>query len=69
MAPGALGDPWPDRPSPINPLLSAVARAAPDVDLGALAMPRVFGAAAAEYFGMYGGGVGCLAKIGEFFGT
>ena len=30
-------------------------------------MPRVFGAAAAEYFEMYGGGVEHLAKIGEGF--
>jgi acetyl-CoA acetyltransferase len=67
MAPGALGDPWLDRPSPIRPLLDAAARAAPDVDLGAPPMPRVFGAAAAEYFRLHGGGVECLAKIGEFF--
>ncbi|KAH9985760.1 thiolase-like protein [Russula vinacea] len=63
MAPGALRDSWPDRPNPISPLLAAAARAAPDVNLGALPMPRVFGAAAAEYFRMYGGGVECLAKI------
>ncbi|KAF8480738.1 thiolase-like protein [Russula ochroleuca] len=63
MAPGALGDPWLDRPSPIRPLLDAAARAAPDVDLGAPPMPRVFGAAAAEYFRLHGGGVECLAKI------
>jgi hypothetical protein len=29
-------------------------------------MPRVFGAAAAEYFRMYGGGVKCLAEMVEF---
>lgn len=67
MAPGALRDSWPDRPNPISPLLAAAARAAPDVNLGALPMPRVFGAAAAEYFRMYGGGVECLAKIGGSF--
>jgi sterol carrier protein 2 len=28
-------------------------------------MPRVFGAAATEYFRIYGGGVECLAKMGK----
>jgi hypothetical protein len=73
MAPGALGvgknsDPWLDRPSPIGPLMEAAGRAAPDADPRPPPMPRVFGAAAAEYFRMYGGGVGCLAKIGELWG-
>jgi hypothetical protein len=65
MAPGALGDHWPDRPNPIRPLLGAAELASPDADRRMPAMPRVFGAAAAEYFRTYGGGVGCLAKIGE----
>ena len=65
MAPGALGDHWPDRPNPIRPLLEAAERASPDADRGMPAMPRIFGAAAAEYFRTYGGGVECLAKIGE----
>jgi sterol carrier protein 2 len=69
MAAGALGagknDPWHDRPSPIGPLMHAAARASPDTDRELLPMPRVFGAAAAEYFRTYGGGVECLAKIGE----
>ncbi|KAI9510618.1 thiolase-like protein [Russula earlei] len=64
MAPGALGanDPWADRPSPMQSLLVAAARAAPDADRGP-PMPRVFGASAAEYFKVYGGGVEHLAKI------
>jgi len=65
MAPGALSDPWTDRPNPVMPLLVAAARASPDADRGP-PMPRVFGAAAAEYFKAYGGGVEHLAKIGEF---
>ena len=65
MSPGALGDHWPDRPNPIRPLLEAAERASPDADQGTSAMPRIFGAAAAEYFRMYGGGVEYLAKIGE----
>jgi len=71
MAPGALGagknGPWNDCPSPIDPLMQAAARASPDADWGSHAMPCVFGAAAAEYFRVYGGGVECLAKIGEPF--
>lgn len=43
----------------------AAERASPDADPRTPPMPRVFGAAAAEYFRMYGGGVECLAKIGE----
>jgi len=71
MAPGALGagtqnNPWSDRPSPVGPLMAAAARASPGADRGP-PMPRVFGAAAAEYFGLYGGGVEHLAKIGELF--
>lgn len=71
MSPGALGigDPWSDRPSPIGPLMEAAGRAAPDADRRPPPMPRVFGAAAAEYFRMYGGGVECLAKIGELLRT
>jgi len=69
MAAGALGagknDPWHDRPSPIDPTMHAAAHASPDADAGSLPMPRVFGAAAAEYFRTYGGGVEYLAKIGE----
>jgi len=69
MSPGALGvgknDPWPDRPSPIGALMEAATRAAPDADQRPPPMPRVFGAAAAEYFRTYGGGVECLARIGE----
>lgn len=69
MAPGALGtgknDPWSDRPSPVGPLMVAAERASPDADPRTPPMPRVFGAAAAEYFRTYGGGVECLAKIGE----
>ena len=74
MAPGALGvgknGPWVDRPDPVGPLLEAAARASPDAGWERTTtppMPRLFGAAAAEYFGKYGGGVGCLAKIGESF--
>jgi len=70
MAAGALGagkNPWHDRPSPIGPLMHAAARASPDADSRSLPMPRVFGAAAAEYFRTYGGGVESLAKIGEIF--
>jgi len=70
MTPGPLGSGKnDDRPSPIKPLMWAAARASPDADPRSLPMPRVFGAAAAEYFRMYGGGVECLAKIGEPFGT
>ena len=66
MAPGSLGTnrAWSDRPSPMAPLLAAVARASPDANRGP-SMPRAFGAAAAEYFRKYGGGVEHLAKIGE----
>jgi sterol carrier protein 2 len=66
MAPGSLGTKpmWPDRPSPIAPLLMAATHASPDAKRGP-SMPRVFGAAAAEYFVKYGGGVEHLAKIGE----
>ena len=67
MAPGALGTKpaFPDRPSPIRPILVAAERASPDAKRGP-PMPRVFGAAATEYFRKYGGGVEHLAKIGEF---
>ncbi len=51
---------------PVGPLMAAAARASPGADRGP-PMPRVFGAAAAEYFGLYGGGVEHLAKIGELF--
>jgi sterol carrier protein 2 len=66
MAPGALGtkSTFPDRPSPMIPLLVAAERASPDAKRGP-PMPRIFGAAAAEYFRKYGGGVEHLAKIGE----
>ena len=66
MAPGSLGTrpTWPDRPSPMAPLLAAAARASPDANRGP-PMPRLFGAAAVEYFRKYGGGVEHLAKIGE----
>jgi hypothetical protein len=69
MAPGALGagpagNPWSDRPSPIGPLMVAAARASPGADRGP-PNPRLFGAAATEYFELYGGGVEHLAKIGE----
>jgi len=67
MAPGPLGGAGKnddDRPSPLGPLFEAAARASPGADRGPL-NPRVFGAAAAEYFGTYGGGVQHLAKIGE----
>jgi sterol carrier protein 2 len=64
MAPGALGakPTFPDRPSPLLPLLVTAERAAPDSKRGP-PMPRIFGAAAAEYFRKYGGGVEHLAKI------
>ncbi len=67
MAPGALAinTAFPDRPSPMRLLLAAAVRASPDSKYGPL-VPRVFGAAAAEYFKKYGGGVEHLAKIGEF---
>ena len=69
MAAGALGagknDAWQDRPSPIGPLVRAEARVLPDADPCTLPIPRVFGAAA-QYFRTYGGGVECLAPIGEF---
>ena len=69
MAPGALGmgpagSPGSDRPSPIGPLMAAAARASPAADRGP-PNPRIFGAAATEYFKLYGGGVEHLAKIGE----
>ena len=69
MAPGALGTKpaFPDRPSPLRPLLVAAERASPDAKRGP-PMPRIFGAAATEYFRKYGGGVEHLAKIGEFGG-
>ncbi|KAH9981613.1 thiolase-like protein [Russula compacta] len=54
-----------DRPSPLDPLMGAAARASlhrADDDWGP-PMPRVFGAAAAEFFRIYGGGVELLAKI------
>ena len=68
MAPGALGtkSAFPDRPSPVLPLLVAADRASPDAKRGP-PMPRIFGAAATEYFKKYGGGVEHLAKIGGFF--
>jgi len=69
MAPGPLGAAGKhnddNRPSPLGPLFAAAARASPGADRGP-PNPRVFGAAAAEYFGTYGGGVGHLAKIGVF---
>lgn len=67
MAPGALGtkSAFPDRPNPMLPLLVAAERASPDAKRGP-PMPRIFGAAATEYFRKYGGGVEHLAKIGEF---
>lgn len=71
MAPGPLGGgskkgdgDGDDRPSPLVTLFAAAARASPGADRGP-PNPRVFGAAAAEYFGRYGGGVQHLAKIGE----
>ena len=68
MAPGPLGGTGgendDDRPSPLGPLFEAAARASPGADRGP-PNHRVFGAAAAEYFGTYGGGVQHLAKIGE----
>ncbi|KAH9024273.1 thiolase-like protein [Lactarius pseudohatsudake] len=65
MAPGALSakPTFPDRPSPMGPLLGVAERASPDSKRGP-PMPRMFGAAATEY--LYGGGVEHLAKIGEF---
>jgi len=62
MAPGALSDLWTDRPNPVLPLLTAAARASPNANRGPL-VPRVYGAAVAEYFKTYGGGVEHLAKI------
>ncbi|KAI9453672.1 thiolase-like protein [Lactarius psammicola] len=64
MAPGSLGTKtaFPDRPSPMRPLLAAAERASPDSKRGP-PMPRVFGAAATEYFKKYGGGMEHLAKI------
>ncbi|KAI0297502.1 thiolase-like protein [Multifurca ochricompacta] len=64
MAPGKLGEnpAWPDRPNPLSPLLEAALRASPDAKRGP-SMPRIFGAAAAEYFRKYGGNVEHLAKI------
>jgi len=68
MAPGALGTKtaFPDRPSPLRPLLAAAERASPESKRGP-PMPLVFGAAATEYFKKYGGGMEHLAKIGEFY--
>ena len=65
MAPGPLGagNNNDDRLNPLVPLFAAAARASPGADRGP-PNPRVFGAAAAEYFRTYGGGVGHLAKIG-----
>ncbi len=67
MAPGAvaINTAFPDRPSPMRPLLAAAVCASPDSKRGPL-VPCVFVAAAAEYFKKYGGGVEHLAKIGEF---
>jgi sterol carrier protein 2 len=71
MAPGPLGGSAKKsggddgRSSPLGPLFEAAARASPGSDRGP-PNPRVFGAAAAEYFARFGGGVGPLAKIGEF---
>ncbi|KAH9043567.1 thiolase-like protein [Lactarius hengduanensis] len=64
MAPGALGTnpAFPDRPSPMGPLLGVAERASPDSKRGP-PMPRMLGAAATEYFRKYGGGVEHLAKI------
>ncbi|KAH9172836.1 hypothetical protein EDB89DRAFT_1905739 [Lactarius sanguifluus] len=65
MAPGALGakPAFPDRPSPVGPLVAVAVRASPDSKRGPL-MPCMFGAAAAEYFRKCGGGVEHdLAKI------
>ncbi|KAH9172846.1 hypothetical protein EDB89DRAFT_2069309 [Lactarius sanguifluus] len=47
---GALGtnSVFPDRPSPVRPLLAAAERASPDSERGP-PMPRIFGAAPAEY--------------------
>jgi len=65
MAPGPLGagNNNDDRLNPLVPLFAAAARASPGADRGP-PNPRVFGAAAAEYFRTYGGGVEHLAKIG-----
>lgn len=61
----AADDARDDRPSPLDPLMGAAARASPHgADDWGPPMPRVFGAAAAEFFGIYGGGVKLLAKIG-----
>lgn len=66
MAPGPLvGANKNEDESPLGPLFEAAARASPGADRGP-PNPRLFGAAAAEYFRTYGGGVGHLAKIGEF---
>ncbi|KAH9024261.1 thiolase-like protein [Lactarius pseudohatsudake] len=64
MAPGALGTnpTFPDRPSPMGPLLGVAERASPDSKRGP-PMPRMLGAAATEYFRKYGGGVEHLAKM------
>jgi hypothetical protein len=44
--------------------MAAAMQASPGADRGP-PNPRLFGAAAAEYFRLYGGGVEHLAKIGE----
>ncbi|KAH9014634.1 thiolase-like protein [Lactarius hengduanensis] len=64
MAPGALvtKPAFPDRPSPMGPLVAVPERASPDSKRGP-PMPRTFGAPATEYFRKYGGGVEHLAKI------
>ncbi|KAH9007638.1 thiolase-like protein [Lactarius hengduanensis] len=58
MAPGALGTKpaFPDRPSPVGPLVAIAVRASPNSKRGP-PMPCMFGAAAAEYSRKYGGGV------------
>ncbi|KAH9036659.1 thiolase-like protein [Lactarius pseudohatsudake] len=58
MAPGALGTKpaFPDRPSPVGPLVAVAVRASPNSKRGP-PMPCMFGAAAAEYSRKYGGGV------------
>ncbi|KAH9075562.1 thiolase-like protein [Lactarius deliciosus] len=63
MVPGALGTKpaFPNRPNPMGPLLGVAECASPDSKRGP-PMPRIFGAAATEYFRKYGG-VEHLAKI------
>lgn len=46
---------FPDRPSPVRPLLAATERASPDSKRGP-PMPLIFGAAPGEYPREYGGG-------------